>query len=210
MSDALPPPTSGNRSLISATTNLQPAPYAYVDRRDAQLAAEGSYATLPADISHVVSPTDMSHIAHGPVRNSLSGTVIGGAPDQERTTHVSQEYNHHNSMPFRDQYHQLHPVAMYSSSEDSALSTYPSRPYDAAAVSDVRSARSRSSISHSPPTHQSSLPSGSEPQASAPKPPPKRREKPRIELSADQPLTTQGKQRARVYVACVQWRVVHD
>ncbi|KIP08090.1 hypothetical protein PHLGIDRAFT_29730 [Phlebiopsis gigantea 11061_1 CR5-6] len=34
----------------------------------------------------------------------------------------------------------------------------------------------------------------------------KRREKPHIELSPDQPLTTQGKQRARVYVACVQCR----
>jgi hypothetical protein len=33
----------------------------------------------------------------------------------------------------------------------------------------------------------------------------KRREKPKIELAADQPLTTQGKPRARVYVACVQW-----
>jgi hypothetical protein len=29
--------------------------------------------------------------------------------------------------------------------------------------------------------------------------------KPRIELSSDQPLTTQGKPRSRVYVACLQW-----
>lgn len=36
----------------------------------------------------------------------------------------------------------------------------------------------------------------------------KRREKPRIELAPDQPPTTQGKPRARVYVACVQWCVV--
>ncbi|TBU28622.1 hypothetical protein BD311DRAFT_663142 [Dichomitus squalens] len=33
-----------------------------------------------------------------------------------------------------------------------------------------------------------------------------RREKPRLELAADQPLTTQGKPRMRVYVACVQCR----
>ncbi|KAI0070392.1 hypothetical protein K474DRAFT_1713375 [Panus rudis PR-1116 ss-1] len=33
----------------------------------------------------------------------------------------------------------------------------------------------------------------------------KRKEKPRIELAPDQPLTTQGKPRARVYVACAQW-----
>lgn len=32
-----------------------------------------------------------------------------------------------------------------------------------------------------------------------------RREKPHIELAPDQPPTTQGKPRARVYVACVQW-----
>lgn len=35
--------------------------------------------------------------------------------------------------------------------------------------------------------------------------PKKRREKPRIELAPDQPPTTQGKPRARVYVACIQW-----
>jgi hypothetical protein len=34
-----------------------------------------------------------------------------------------------------------------------------------------------------------------------------RREKPRIELAPDQPPTTQGKPRSRVYVACVQWYV---
>ncbi|KZT73776.1 hypothetical protein DAEQUDRAFT_661448 [Daedalea quercina L-15889] len=33
-----------------------------------------------------------------------------------------------------------------------------------------------------------------------------RREKPRLELAPDQPLTTQGKPRCRVYVACVQCR----
>lgn len=32
-----------------------------------------------------------------------------------------------------------------------------------------------------------------------------RREKPRLALAPDQPPTTQGKQRARVFVACVQW-----
>lgn len=34
-----------------------------------------------------------------------------------------------------------------------------------------------------------------------------RREKPRIALAPDQPPTTQGKPRARVYVACLQWQV---
>ena len=40
-----------------------------------------------------------------------------------------------------------------------------------------------------------------------PKPRKPRREKPRIELAPDQPPTTQGRPRARVYVACLQWFV---
>ena len=32
-----------------------------------------------------------------------------------------------------------------------------------------------------------------------------RRDKPRIDLAPDQPPTTQGRRRARVFVACVQW-----
>ncbi|KAF9485849.1 hypothetical protein BDN70DRAFT_795185 [Pholiota conissans] len=43
-------------------------------------------------------------------------------------------------------------------------------------------------------------------QLDAPKPKKGRREKPRIELAPDQPPTTQGKPRARVYVACLQCR----
>ncbi|KAJ6621869.1 hypothetical protein B0H10DRAFT_2016158 [Mycena sp. CBHHK59/15] len=39
-----------------------------------------------------------------------------------------------------------------------------------------------------------------------PRPRKSRREKPRIELAPDQPPTTQGKPRARVYVACIQCR----
>ncbi|KAF8644423.1 hypothetical protein AX16_008483 [Volvariella volvacea WC 439] len=35
-----------------------------------------------------------------------------------------------------------------------------------------------------------------------------RKPKPRIELAPDQPPTTQGRPRARVYVACIQWQVV--
>ncbi len=49
-----------------------------------------------------------------------------------------------------------------------------------------------------PNTSSRSVPSG----ASAGR---SRREKPRLELAPDQPLTTQGKPRTRVYVACVQW-----
>lgn len=45
-------------------------------------------------------------------------------------------------------------------------------------------------------------------QVDPPKPRKARREKPRIELAPDQPPTTQGKPRARVYVACLQWYVL--
>lgn len=46
---------------------------------------------------------------------------------------------------------------------------------------------------------------GTSPMPSRPRKP--RREKPRIDLAPDQPPTTQGKPRARVYVACLQWSV---
>lgn len=36
----------------------------------------------------------------------------------------------------------------------------------------------------------------------------KSRERPRIELAPGQPPTTQGRQRARVYVACLQWWII--
>ncbi|KAF9241190.1 hypothetical protein BU15DRAFT_87399 [Melanogaster broomeanus] len=52
----------------------------------------------------------------------------------------------------------------------------------------------------------SSSPSpGAEENTSASRSKKPRREKPRIDLAPNQPLTTQGKPRARVYVACLQW-----
>jgi hypothetical protein len=70
-----------------------------------------------------------------------------------------------------------------------------------------------STVTTSPSTHSST--SSSEawkmppPEVEQPEPTPRprkpRREKPRIELAPDQPPTTQGKPRARVYVACIQW-----
>ncbi|KAI6099563.1 hypothetical protein EDD16DRAFT_1497409 [Pisolithus croceorrhizus] len=59
--------------------------------------------------------------------------------------------------------------------------------------------------SQSPPQTQESSPPAGEESSSKPKKP--RRMKPRIQLAPDQPLTTQGKPRARVYVACVQCSV---
>jgi len=52
------------------------------------------------------------------------------------------------------------------------------------------------------PSELRSLPSAAGPSRAARK---TRREKPRLALAPDQPMTTQGKPRARVYVACAQW-----
>lgn len=60
---------------------------------------------------------------------------------------------------------------------------------------------------HSPQGGPDSEPAPSKRSSSPPRYTNKRREKPRIELAPDQPLTTQGKPRTRVYVACVQWYV---
>lgn len=205
MSGALAYSAADNPSLISESATANARTYAHAHSRDAEPEGRAgpSYAAQPADTRHTVSPTDLSYFAHGQAHLSLGGTG-GRPPDQERTTHVSQAY-HHNS---REHYSQLQPaaVSMYSSSDDSALSGYPTTKAYAHVVSDVRSADSHSSMSRSPPTHQDLLPHEGDAQASLPKLSMKRREKPHIELSPDQPLTTQGKQRARVYVACVQCR----
>lgn len=59
--------------------------------------------------------------------------------------------------------------------------------------------------SHGQNIAQSGLPASMRSEASNSSAGRSRREKPRLELAADQPLTTQGKPRTRVYVACVQW-----
>lgn len=72
------------------------------------------------------------------------------------------------------------------------------------------------STSHLSETNTSSTHSGEvgswtpltkEPSPASARPRRARREKPRIDLAPDQPPTTQGKPRARVYVACLQWYV---
>ncbi|KAJ8501969.1 hypothetical protein ONZ51_g330 [Trametes cubensis] len=62
------------------------------------------------------------------------------------------------------------------------------------------------SSSHGPNMSTSVQPSSVRPGASGSSGGRSRREKPRLELAPDQPLTTQGKPRTRVYVACVQCR----
>ncbi|KAF9221637.1 hypothetical protein BS17DRAFT_785095 [Gyrodon lividus] len=59
---------------------------------------------------------------------------------------------------------------------------------------------------HSAAGSSSSRSPGEAEDTTASRPKKTRREKPRIDLAPNQPLTTQGKQRARVYVACLQCR----
>ncbi|KAJ7442636.1 hypothetical protein FB451DRAFT_1057345 [Mycena latifolia] len=65
-------------------------------------------------------------------------------------------------------------------------------------------------LSSNPPVSATSLDLSPDSEAWSPTQPSRprksRREKPRIELAPDQPPTTQGKPRARVYVACIQCR----
>jgi hypothetical protein len=162
-----------------------------------------------AAVSTTTVATDISYAAHGaPGRQQLVGGTLGGPSDHSRPAHVSQAY--HSSLSYRDHppsHTHLHPgssssAAMYSSSDDSRLGPYPSRHYNPA-----HSDASHSSMSRSPPAEHDALPVTREGEQPPHKPPTKRREKPRIELAPDQPLTTQGKPRARVFVACVQWFV---
>lgn len=70
------------------------------------------------------------------------------------------------------------------------------------------SAVSQSSHVDSPLTGTEQWSEGSQSAPAPTRQPKSRREKPHIELAPDQPPTTQGKARARVYVACVQWCVL--
>jgi hypothetical protein len=73
--------------------------------------------------------------------------------------------------------------------------------------SELLSMSEASPTTNPPLTHPASVQTPSNPPQTSPtvRSRKTRREKPRIELASDQPPTTQGKPRARVYVACIQW-----
>ncbi|RXW24529.1 hypothetical protein EST38_g1353 [Candolleomyces aberdarensis] len=89
------------------------------------------------------------------------------------------------------------PHSSYLPETDSSLSAQPARLIE----SDLWGSGS-TTTSSSPQAQPAPSYSPSEP----PKPKKTRREKPKIALAPDQPPTTQGKPRARVYVACIQCR----
>ncbi|KAF8172009.1 hypothetical protein K438DRAFT_1729122 [Mycena galopus ATCC 62051] len=75
---------------------------------------------------------------------------------------------------------------------------------------DTQFTRRDTPLTNNQPLSASSVDANADSEAWSPtqsaKPRKSRREKPRIELAPDQPPTTQGKPRARVYVACIQCR----
>lgn len=92
---------------------------------------------------------------------------------------------------------------LYSSTVDASRLLTSASEYTA----EPSSAKTASSSGDSPTTETEHGPKGG--QTAGPQPLNRsrktRREKPHIELAPDQPPTTQGRPRARVYVACLQW-----
>ncbi|KAI0754986.1 hypothetical protein C8Q80DRAFT_1142298 [Daedaleopsis nitida] len=142
--------------------------------------------------------------------SSLSGMFHHAEHDQphhySRTPHPVDAFSHHTApLHSRDhlwQYDQHVPDPSRARFDHSAVDVGLHREY-------------QSPVPHTPsvagPSHGHTLlpttptsPSRAAPSASSAGR--SRREKPRLELAPDQPLTTQGKPRSRVYVACVQCR----
>lgn len=211
MSGALPFPStmSDNRSFISdQSARLHGGSFFYANQYDDERKApvqrfQPPYRPIPPSSSrHAQATSSLSSAFHEPVRVQNSGSY-GSPSDVHTPVSFSQELQ--SSTPYRDHYSQMNSSAYYSAADCSLPYSYP----QPARLPDACSIASHSSSSHSPPAgpeQQLSPVSDNSQQAySLSRPSSKRREKPRIALSPDQPLTTQGRPRARVYVACVQW-----
>ncbi|KAJ3521201.1 hypothetical protein NM688_g9048 [Phlebia brevispora] len=202
---------SDNRSFISDNTRFHNGSFVYGRAYDEQsrspvpkLQTAFRQIPTPGPSRHVPSAASLSPVFHDPGRVNDSGPY-GTSPDVHTPVTFSQALHH--SPSYRDQYSQMNSPSYYSPAEGSLPYTYPQ---PTSRVTDACSLASHSSSSHSPPAApEQRLPSAQEKSPTtyiAPRSTPKRREKPRIALAPDQPLTTQGKPRARVYVACVQCR----
>lgn len=209
MSGAFTHQMADNPSLISDPSSLHSGLYRYDQQRSDQQ-RPGSLKlplyrpSLPSYSGHVHSPTETSYspgVHHENARFPQSG-AFGEHSDQGRPVHVSQDYNY--TQLYRDQHAQMHPSAQYHGANDANLANFASTSF-ATHPADAHSAVSHSSHSRSPPIAPPPIQPVERLEASTSRPAPKRREKPKIALAADQPLTTQGKPRARVFVACLQW-----
>ncbi|TCD70530.1 hypothetical protein EIP91_002876 [Steccherinum ochraceum] len=181
----LPYPLSDNRSYIAShSSRIQPD--ALYSPQDLQYRPPSSYKNQ--DYRYYASPRS-------------TGPVLQGVIEDIHDVRAGYDAN-------------LQAGGSYvTSSVDPRYS--PTDPYRPPEVGQHYTAPSPSTSSHSPPVNSEPLPSSSRtleatqasatPGAAIPSSS-KRKDKPRLALSADQPLTSQGKPRTRVYVACVQWR----
>lgn len=208
MSGALGYPTmSDNRSFISDHARFHSGnaflyAHEYDDQRKTPVSRyDAQYRTIPTSSNRQLD-SPLASIYHDPGRVH-NGGAYGSSPDVNTSVPFSQGVPQPS---YRDRYPQMTSSSYYSSSSTSFPYTYPQPPR----IPDTPSIASHSSSSHSPsstPTQQLSSPIDEKPVLAhtAHRAVSKRREKPRIALAPDQPLTTQGKPRARVYLACVQW-----
>lgn len=206
MSGALGYPTmSDSRSFISDHTRFHGGNaaflYEYDDQRRTPIPKyDAPYRSMPTSSSRQSGPS-LPPVYHDPVRVPNGGSY-GSSADVNTPVSFSQDAPQPS---YRDRYSEMPSASYYSSSAPSFPYTYPQPPR----IPHTPSIASHSSSSHSPSSNSEKFlsPVDEKPLIghSAHRALPKRREKPRIALAPDQPLTTQGKPRARVYVACLQW-----
>lgn len=184
--------TSNRRASHSGYSGV-PAPDAPRNYR-----TNGDYYYSPLDTSQEKMPYSSSR--QYPAASELSKTNSTYTPQYSYDSPLSQGYSNSPAYSAENYSTQEFPVVMPSLS----------RRRDSQALDiSVPLPKSRPS-SHTPTTTSTSdswSPVVNETSAQPVDPPKKktRREKPKIALAPDQPPTTQGKPRARVYVACLQW-----
>ncbi|KAL4250671.1 hypothetical protein ABKN59_005386 [Abortiporus biennis] len=189
MSTNLPFPVSDNRSYVAETARFQDQAF-YDDQSDAthyrgpalKLPDYRQYA-VPSNRPQVISQPGSPYTAlYDPTRLHVPAAYGGGPMHNDHYVHIPQQTMLHGP--------------------ENAI--YASIPRSNQVI--ASHATPSPTTSHSPPNISHPLPVGNDPSPSPPRYVNRRREKPRIELAPDQPLTTQGKPRTRVYVACVQCR----
>ncbi|CAL1713148.1 unnamed protein product [Somion occarium] len=191
----MPFPAEDNRSFGPEQAGRIQGGLSYMHGHDHTSYNEHDYASKPAyrsygSVNGVSEP-----------QSSLSSVLGYGAQHPAR---LSSTGAHGSS----GDYHSLPPSSVQTSYEQTEVSDG-SSVVRGARPSEVFPTASPSGSGHSPIANASAQPQYSERSLSPPSEPRplgKRKEKPRIALAPDQPLTTQGKPRARVYVACVQCR----
>ena len=174
-----------------------------------------SYASAPANAPYQYSSYSTAR--------SASFDATHGRPDQPAaSSSLSGMFHHAEHDPQQHYSRQPHPADSFSHPHAAAhqrdhvwsySQPVPDGPPARLGHSSLDVGTSRDypgPLSHAPPAAGPShvhhaAPSAPPPSARPPGSSRSRRDKPRLELAPDQPLTTQGKPRVRVYVACVQW-----